>query len=90
MTGDSQIPSNSDFFRKMADRIERNKDDGFGGACVIVPPHGGGNPIELLIVVPHGGVMDLAQFFATISSRIQTTVEETAAQSAIAQGFGRR
>jgi len=90
MNDETQAPTKDEPFRKMADRIERNKDDGFGGACVIVPPEGGGDPIEILIVVPKGGKMDLVQFYSTISSRIATTLEELNQQMQVAQGFGRR
>jgi len=91
MNDEPQIPTNSDRFRKMAERIDLNRDDGFGGACVIVPPTGAGaNPIEILIVLPPGGVGDLVQFFAMVSSRVQREIDEASNQMSIAQGFGRR
>ena len=90
MPDETQTTSNSDRFRKMADRIDLNKDDGFGGACVIVPPNGtGANPIEILIVLPAGGVGDLVQFFSMVSSRVQREVDEASTANQIAQGFGR-
>lgn len=86
-----ELQTNSDRFRKMAGRIDLNKDDGFGGACVIVPPTAvGANPIEILIVLPPGGVGDLVQFFSMVSSRIQREIDEASNQMSIAQGFGRR
>jgi hypothetical protein len=89
MNDETQL-SNSDRFRKMAERIDLNKDDGFGGSCVIVPPTGAGsNPIEILIVLPAGGVGDLVQFFSMVSSRIQREVDEASNQVAMQQGFGR-
>jgi hypothetical protein len=60
----------SDRFRTMAERIDRNPSE-FGGACVIVPP-GGGDPIEFLLVDPNS---DLAQFYATIQSKLQMQLE---------------
>jgi len=47
MNDETQSPSNADYFRKMADRIDHNKDAGFGGACVFIPPQGMGEPIEI-------------------------------------------
>ena len=90
MNDEPQAPTKDEPFSQMAERIKRNVADGFGGACVIVAPDNGGDPIEILIVVPKGGKMDLAQFYATITSRIQTTLEELNQQNAVAQGFGRR
>lgn len=91
MSDEEHHPNNSDLFRKMADRIELNKADGFGGSCVIVPPAGQGtNPIEILIVIPPGGVGDLVQFFSMVQSRIQRELDEASSQQQLAQGFGRR
>jgi len=64
-------------FRRMAHTLEHN-DDGsptFGGAAVIIPPTVTGveQPIELLLLDAQG---DPAQFFATISSRLQIMVRE--------------
>lgn len=87
---DETQPSNADRFRKMAERIDNNREDGFGGACVIMPPAGGGDPIEILIVVPPGGFSDLVQFYSMVSSRIQRSLDEVNATVAMQQGFGRR
>lgn len=37
-------------FEDMAERIRRNSDDGFGGAFVLVPPPGFGNPVTNLLL----------------------------------------
>ena len=87
MSDEPQIPSNADRFRKMADRIDHNKDAGFGGACVIVPPTGAGDPIEILML---DNSADLAQFFSTVATRVQRAVDEAGNNAALAQGFGRR
>ena len=60
-------------YRAMADRLDHNATDTFGGACVIIPPAGGGDPIELLMLDSKG---DPAQFWATISTRIQIVLED--------------
>ena len=61
----------SDRFRQMAVDIDHNAERPFGGACVIYPPSGGGEPIEFLTV----GTGDIAQFYATIQTRIQIVLE---------------
>ncbi|MFZ3215648.1 MAG: hypothetical protein WA192_06275 [Candidatus Acidiferrales bacterium] len=87
MSDETQPVSNADRFRLMADRIELNKDSGFGGACVIIPPSGAGDPIEILLL-DHSA--DIAQFYSTVSTRIQRVVGEIEQQNQIATGFGRR
>lgn len=74
-------------FRKMAEQIEHNAGAGFGGACVIVPPANGGEPIELLMLDPKG---DIAQFYATIQSRITVLLQKLEDQQRVAQGYGMR
>ena len=87
MSDEPQIPTNAERFRKMADRIELNKESGFGGACVISPPQGAGDPIEILML---DNSADLAQFFSTVATRVQRAVDEASNNSALASGFGRR
>lgn len=62
-------------FRDMADTIERNPDGSFGGAYVIVPPEGGGEPIKTLILDDH---QDMALFWNSVvtKSQIMLTVAE--------------
>jgi hypothetical protein len=79
--------SNAERFRKMADRIELNKESGFGGACVIIPPQGAGEPIEILML---DNSADLAQFFSTVATRVQRAVDEAGNAQQLAMGFGRR
>ena len=62
----------SDRYRLMADRLDHNADAQFGGCAVIIPPPGGGDPIELLMLDSRG---DPAQFWATIQTRIQIVLE---------------
>ena len=87
MSDEPQIPTNAERFRKMADRIELNKESGFGGACVIIPPQGAGDPIEILML---DNSADLAQFFSTVATRVQRAVDEASNNAALATGFGRR
>ena len=87
MNDEPQIPSSSERFRKMADRIDHNKDAGFGGACVLVPPAGSGEPIEVLIL---DNDANAAQFYSAVSSRIEITLNQIRDSAAMNQGFGRR
>lgn len=58
-------------FTTMAVRIEHNANSTFGGACVIIPPEGGGDAIELLLL---DASADPAQFWSTIATRIQVVL----------------
>jgi hypothetical protein len=59
-------------FDVMAQNIVHNAGKPFGGACVIVPPEGGGDPIEFFTIDESA---DPAQFWSTIMSRIQIVVQ---------------
>lgn len=87
MNGEPETPTNAERFRKMADRIDLNNESGFGGACVIIPPFGHGEPIEILML---DNSADLAQFFSTVATRVQRAVDEASNNAALATGFGRR
>ncbi len=80
----------SEPFRRMADRIDHNAPLSpeqpnalFGGAAVIIPPVGGGKPVELLML---DASSDPAQFWATVMTRIKLVVDEIEHQTR--QGFG--
>lgn len=74
--------------RRMADHVDRNRDaNSFGGIAVIVPPSGGGDPIEVFILDSRG---DVGQFYATIQSRITMRLSDLQDQQRVNQGFGRR
>lgn len=74
--------------RRMADHVERNAPaNSFGGLAVIVPPANGGDPIEVLILDTKG---DVAQFYATIQSRIAMAVSDLDEIKRRQQGFGMR
>jgi len=75
----------SEPFSEMANAIKHNAGQAFGGAVVIVPPEGGGEPISLLMLDSKG---DVAQFYGTISSRIQMIVQDLQEKQRVA-GFGR-
>ena len=87
MSDETELPSNSERFRKMAERIDHNKDAGFGGACVFVPPQGMGDPIEILILDTGS---EAAQFYSTVATRIQLTLDKLQNQNQASSVFGRR
>lgn len=60
-------------FRKMADDIMHNADNGFGGAFVIIPPVGGGNPISVLLL---DSANDAAMFWGLIGPKAQMALQE--------------
>lgn len=75
-------------FAEMAQAIQHNSGQGFGGAVVIVPPTGGGAPISILILDSQG---DLAQFYSTIQSRLQMRLADIDnKQRGLPQGFPSR
>lgn len=59
-------------FKEMAEAIEHNAEQGFGGAVVVVPPSSGGDPISILILDSQG---DPAQFWSTIQTRISIVLD---------------
>lgn len=87
MNDEPQVPSNSEAFRRMADRIDHNKESGFGGACVFVPPAGAGTPIEVLILDSQA---DIAQFYTTVATRLEIALNQIKEQNVQSQAFGRR
>jgi hypothetical protein len=87
MSDDPVVPSNSERFRKMAERIDHNSDAGFGGACVIIPPANSGDPIEVLLL---DNAADPATFYSTVSTRLQLALDKIAETKAQQMGFGRR
>lgn len=84
----NDIPhTDADRFRKMAERIDHNVEfSTFGGAAVICPPGGAGEPIEVLLLDSRG---DAAQFWSTIQSRISIILSELQDRQQVAGGFRR-
>ena len=74
-------------FTQMAERIERNATGArFGGAVVIVPPEGGGEPIEVLFL---DQAADAAMFWSTVRTKI-TAVLDALADKERQGGWGGR
>lgn len=60
-------------FAAMADKIETNKDHGFGGAFVIVPPAEGGEALSTLIVDEK---LDPAAFWGLLQAKCTLALKE--------------
>lgn len=80
--------SNNEPFDKMSTLLKSNLAAGFGGAAVIVFPQTGSatpiEPLDLLILDSKG---DLAQFIATLVTRLEMVKEEINTSQ---RTFGRR
>lgn len=63
----------ADRFRKMADRIEANTAEPFGGAVLIFPPGEDVKPVEILKLDTYP---DAAMFWAEIKSKADIAVAE--------------
>ena len=68
-----QRPTDAQRFTNMAKRIEHNTDSTFGGAFVIVPPPGAGEPIEALLLDEKA---DPVQFLKLLESKIKHNLDE--------------
>lgn len=77
----------SEPFYQMKERLDRNGAETFGGAFVIVPPEGGGEPIETLIL---DSKQDLAQFWNAVITKCQIMLADVEQKQRTGQGFGRR
>lgn len=74
-------------FRAMADAVELNGAQPFGGAFVVIPPENGGEVLETLIL---DNRQDVAQFwgFLKVKAQMQETLIDT--QQRLNPAFGRR
>lgn len=78
----------ADRFRKMADRIEKNEGEPFGGCVLVVPPGDNAVILELLKLDP---APDAYAFWSEINSRAEEARQMLASAARSAQaGFGRR
>lgn len=74
-------------FTTMAERMSLNGHDSFGGAFVIIPPIGGGEPIETMIL---DSKQDLAQFWNAVITKCQIMLADVEQKQRAGQGFVRR
>ena len=82
----SETPAEwAQLFRTMAECIEKN--DNFGGAFVIVPPEGAGEPVQTLLLDPSP---DPAMFWQMIQTKCQIMIAEIEIQKRKNAAFGGR
>jgi len=76
-------PSRGEPFSKMAKTIEMNADM-FGGAFVVVPPDGGGENLEVLIL---DRSQDIANFWIMLKSKCDMEISKVDAQQRQQSGY---
>ena len=74
------------FFRQMADRIERNASDEFGGAFLVIPPGEGSDPVEGMTVAAKPSAVT---FWSSVLGQVELAIETFKANTE-AQGRGGR
>jgi hypothetical protein len=73
------MSEHSSKFKEMAERIELNNEQPFGGAVVIVPPEG--EPVTLLLLdEANDSVGARAQFWGTVQARIAMAMKDLEAE----------
>lgn len=81
-------PANAEFFLRVAEEIDRNVASGFGGAFVVVPPAGAGNPLATVILDAR---QDGMTFWMMLKTKCDAELSVLAAQQRQEQaGFLRR
>ena len=76
----------ADRFRQMADRIEKNSDEPFGGCVMIFPPGENPEPVELLWLDVK---TDPAQFWGAIRGKCDFAMVEVSNQARTGMAFRR-
>lgn len=79
--------SPAELFFQMRERIAKNEDASFGGAFVIVPPEGAGEPVQTLLLDP---TPDPAQFWQMILTKCQIQIAEIEVKQRTNRAFGGR
>lgn len=72
-------------FTKMADAILLNKQASFGGAVVIIPPEGGGEPVDLLLLTRQSPVA----FWALLKATVEAALSDLDAAARQNRAYGR-
>ena len=62
--------SGSDLFRQLADKIDKNAPEDFGGAFIVVPPSG--DPISGMMI----GEQDVNTFWILVKTKLEAEVEK--------------
>ena len=77
----------AEMFFEMKERIDKNDSAAFGGAFVIVPPEGAGEPVSTLLLDANP---DPAQFWQMLLTKCQIMIAEIEVAKRSNQAFGRR
>ena len=85
MPTDTDKVSPAELFFQMRERIDKN--DNFGGAFVIVPPEGAGEPVQTLLLDP---TPDPAMFWQMIQTKCQIMIAEIEIKKRQNAAFGGR
>lgn len=79
-------PSAADRFRKMAERLDHNAADGFGGCFLIIPPVDGGEVIDTLILDTRQSAV---QFWVLLKTKCEDEIIRLDAGGRAQQAFRR-
>jgi hypothetical protein len=82
--------TNSDAFRKMAERIDANAEGDFCGAFVIVPPAQTGEGEQQAEVLLLNNRKDQAMFCGLVKGRAEVAIAELQMAERAGNQFGRR
>jgi hypothetical protein len=74
-------PTPADEFRSLADKIERNRPEDFGGAFLIIPPEG--DPVSGILV----GSVDLVTFWSLLKSKMDNAIADADNKNKINRAF---
>ena len=74
-------------FRNIAERLEKNTDEEFGGVFLIVPPEGGGEPIDGMFLASKPNPVS---FYASMQGQVEMAIEEFKAANQPQGRMGRR
>jgi hypothetical protein len=75
-------------FKAIAERLEKNTNEEFGGVFLIVPPEGGGEPIDGIFLASKPNPVS---FWASLNGQVEMAIEEfKAANQPQGHGRGRR
>ena len=74
-------------FRAIADRLERNAEEEFGGVFLLVPPDGGGDPVDGMFLASKPNPVS---YWASVNGQIEMAIEEFKAANTPQGGQRRR
>lgn len=85
-SGPKEAKTIAEAFRAMADKVEKNGSESFGGAVVVYPP-GGSDPVQYLVL---DAQQDPAMFWGNLKTKCDIALVSIEQQSRNQTAFGRR